>query len=215
MPHSSGDTCDSPADGRPGRLWTLAGRNNSLRLGLVLLAGLAAACRPSVGESPVAMAEADCLAGAGAYLRGHLYGAIETPLDWRGPSLVCEGMPRPEGAGARLRFARRLVPADDYLVIIIGVDGLGADETLSGSPATITVIDERTSRFFSNSGRRCWADVTAQHPVAGSETARAVAGRAYCTAALPAVNGSGSVSLAELEFRGRVDWAADGEMRSP
>lgn len=221
MLRSSRPAGGPPPRRRRRRLWTLPDGKNSLRVprpgmlpgilpGLLLLLGLAACGRPSVGETPDPARGANGGAGGEAYLRGRLYGAIDAPLDWHGPTLDCEGMPRPEGAGARLRFARRLEPGGAQLVVIIGVDGLAADVTLSGSPATITVIDERTSRFFSNAGRQCWADITAQDPVADSDTARAVTGRAYCTGALAAVNGSGSVSLAEFEFRGRIDWAADG-----
>ena len=33
------------------------------------------------------------------------YGAIDARIDWRGDSLDCDGMRRPHGKGARLRFA--------------------------------------------------------------------------------------------------------------
>lgn len=213
----------SGAASRPGRsLWTAAGGKNSLPALLCLLLG-AAACagegqdRPAdVGaEAPADAGARSCLEDGSGYLSGRLYGAIDAPLDWSGPALACEGMPRPEGAGARLRFARRIAPTDADLVIIVGIDGLDPDETVTGRAATVTVIDEHSSRFYSNSGEQCWADVTRQEPAPGPEDTRAVTGRVYCTAALPAVNGRGSISLEELEFRGLIDWAPSQDPVSP
>jgi hypothetical protein len=212
---------------RPGGLlWTAAGGKNSLLPVLCLLLG-ASACAGEGEGTPVdspADALADgladatarsCLEDGSGYLAGRLYGAIDAPLDWRGGALECEGMPRPDGAGARLRFARRIAPTDADLVIIVGIDGLDRGATVTGRAATITVIDEHSSRFYSNSGEQCWADVTGQEAVPGPEDTRAVTGRVYCTAALPALNGRGSISLDELEFRGRIDWAPAQDPLSP
>lgn len=200
---------------RPGGLlWTAAGGKNSLAALLCLLLG-ASACAGEEDDGPADAGARSCLEDGSAYLSGRLYGAIDAPLDWGGPALACEGMPRPEGAGARLRFARRIAPTDADLVIIVGIDGLDPDETVTGRAATVTVIDEHSSRFYSNSGEQCWADVTRQEPAPGPEDTRAVTGRVYCTAALPAVNGRGSISLDELEFRGRIDWAPAQDPLSP
>ncbi len=211
------------AAARPGGfLWTAAGRKNSL-LPVLCLLFVAPACADEERDAPAgagadALAEADarsCLEDGSGYLTGRLYGAIEAPIDWRGNALECEGMPRPEGAGARLRFAWRIAPTDADLVIIVGIDGLDPDDTITGRAATVTVIDEHSSRFYSNSGEQCWADVTRQAPAPGPEDTRAVTGRVYCTAALPAVNGRGSISLDELEFRGRIDWAPSQDPLPP
>ncbi len=212
---------------RPGGLlWTAAGGKNSLLAVLCLLLG-ASACagegedRPAdaganaLANALAAAAPRSCLEDGSGYLAGRLYGAIDAPLDWRGGALACEGMPRPEGAGARLRFARRIAPTDADLVIIVGIDGLDPDETVTGRAATVTVIDEHASRFYSNSGEQCWADVIRQQSAPGPNDTRAVTGRVYCTAALPAVNGQGSISLDELEFRGRIDWAPSQDPLSP
>lgn len=208
---------------RPGRLlWTAGGGKNSLLplLGLLLGVSACAGERPDAPAGGSADASADstarpCLADGSGYLTGRLYGAIEAPLDWHGGALECEGMARPEGAGARLRFAWRIAPTNADLVVIVGIDGLEPDATVSGGAATVTVIDEHSSRFYSNSGEQCWADVTGQEPMPGPGDARAVTGRVYCTAALPALNGRGSLSLDELEFRGRIDWAPGTEPLSP
>lgn len=209
-----------------GLLWTAAGGKNSLLPVLCLLLG-ASACAgegedtpadpaaEAAAETPVDATARPCLEDGSGYLAGRLYGAIDAPLDWRGGALECEGMPRPDGAGARLRFARRIAPTDADLVIIVGIDGLDPDETVTGRAATVTIIDEHSSRFYSNSGEQCWADVTRQESVTGPEDTRAVTGRVYCTAALPALNSPGSISLDELEFRGRIDWAPSQDPLSP
>lgn len=214
------------ARGPAGFLWTAAARKNSL-LPVLCLLFAAPACadreRDAPADTPAGAAADDlaeaaarpCLEDGSGYLTGRLYGAIEAPIDWRGKALECEGMPRPEGAGARLRFAWRIAPTDADLVIIVGIDGLDPDETVSGRAATLTVIDEHASRFYSNTGEQCWADVTRQEAAPGPEDTRAVTGRVYCTAALPAVNGRGSISLDELEFRGRIDWAPSQDPLSP
>ncbi|HKL62962.1 MAG TPA: hypothetical protein VJ883_06320 [Woeseiaceae bacterium] len=197
-----------------GFLWTAAGGKNSLLPLLCLLLGAPAGAGEEDG-TPADAGARSCLEDGSGYLSGRLYGAIDAPLDWRGTALACEGMPRPQGAGARLRFARRIPPTNADLVIIVGIDGLDPDQTVTGRAATVTVIDEHSSRFYSNSGEQCWADVTRQEPAPGPQDTRAVTGRVYCTAALPAVNGRGSISLDELEFRGRIDWAPSQDPLSP
>lgn len=155
-----------------------------------------------------------CLPGGEAMVTGRLYGSVEAPVDWRGPRLECEGMPRPDDGGLRLRFAQRIVPTQERLVIIIGIDEVGRDETAEGLRATVTIIDERNDRFFSNTGDNCWADVLEQTPLSVRPPARAIRGRVYCSTALAAVSGPGSVSLDELEFRGRVDWPGESGAES-
>src|SRR5690606_29537705 len=72
----------------------------SLALYLILLP-LAAGCGNE--EKAPAAATANCVDDG--VLAGETYGAIVSTLDWRGDKLECEGMPRPNGEGARLRFA--------------------------------------------------------------------------------------------------------------
>ena len=43
--------------------------------------------------------------GERGYLRTNFYGEYSGPVDWSKDNLDCEGMPRPNGEGARLRFA--------------------------------------------------------------------------------------------------------------
>ncbi len=143
--------------------------------------------------------------GERAFLRTNFYGEFAGPVDWAGSDLECEGMPRPEGAGARLRFAG---PSGGLsLAIIIAIPDVerGADARELGS--NVTVIEEGGGRFFSTSGiGSCWTDVLEQQQT--GDDVYFVTGRLYCIAPLAEVNGDSSVTLRELEFGGYVDWSA-------
>ena len=159
------------------------------------------AARPALLPPPPA--SSDC--GDRAYLRTRFYGEFSGPVDWAASELECEGMPRPDGAGARLRFAGQA--GDMSLAIIIAVPGFerGAEARELGS--NVTVIEEGGGRFFSTSGiDSCWTDVLEQREA--GEDVNFVAGRLYCIAPLAEVNGDSSVMLRELEFGGYVDWTA-------
>jgi hypothetical protein len=60
--------------------------------------------------------------GQRGYLRTTFYGEFSGPIDWSAGKLYCEGMPRPEGAGARLRFAGE--SGDLAIAIIVAMPGL-------------------------------------------------------------------------------------------
>lgn len=159
------------------------------------------AARPALLPPPPA--SSDC--GDRAYLRTNFYGEFSGPVDWAASELECEGMPRPDGAGARLRFAGQA--GDMSLAIIIAVPGFerGAEARELGS--NVTLIEEGGGRFFSTSGiDSCWTDVLEQREA--GEDVNFVAGRLYCIAPLAEVNGDSSVMLRELEFGGYVDWTA-------
>lgn len=185
-----------------GLMWTLGARINSAIPGAaaVAAAALIAACSPDGAGAPVRA----CLAEGGGYLRGGLHGELALALDWPNEGTSCTGMRRP-GEGARLRFARGVLADGDSLVVILGIDGLEPGREASSLPTTVTIIDERASRFYSNQDREsCWSDVLEHAPAAGG--AAVVEGRTYCTGALGEVNGTGSVTPAELSFRGRIEW---------
>jgi len=152
-----------------------------------------------------------CALGAGGFLRGQFFGALNLAADWSGPGLACHGMPRPDGDGVRLYFAGEQ-PDGGRVAVLIGLDGpLGA---LVGAerPANVTVIDERASRFFSSAGPgRCWASigsVTPVAPVRGQAAGTRVAGLLYCVGALPSIGDHLSLTLGDLEFAG---WVAANE----
>lgn len=158
---------------------------------------------PAPGLLPPPPQSSDC--GERAFLKTEFYGEFAGPVDWPASDLECEGMPRPEGAGARLRFAGQ--SGDFPLAIIIAIPGFerGAEARELGS--NVTVIEEGGGRFFSTTGiDSCWTDVLEQEQT--GDDAYFVAGRLYCIAPLAEVNGDSSVTLRELEFGGYVDWSA-------
>lgn len=143
----------------------------------------------------------------GARLDGRLFGAIETTLDWAGDSLDCEGMPRPNDRGARLRFAGS--PAGDAggLALIVALPGYTRAATGEAFGARVTVIEEGAGRFFSSGdGEACWADIVSSDSV--GEDRERPSGRIYCIRPLTEVNGDSSLTVGELEFTGIIDWSA-------
>ncbi len=178
-----------------------------------LLAVVVAACLAGCGDTPEPAAlpallpppapSSEC--GERGYLRTNFYGEFSGPVDWTADDLDCEGMPRPEGAGARLRFAGRA--GELSLAIIVAMPGFerGAEARELGS--NVTLIEEGSGRFFGTSGTgSCWTDVLDQQQAA--EHVYFVSGRLYCIAPLAEVNGDSSVTLRELEFGGYIDWSA-------
>jgi hypothetical protein len=177
------------------------------------LAAAALACLAGCGDTPEPAARpallppppasGDC--GDRAYLRTNFYGEFAGPVDWAAADLECEGMPRPEGAGVRLRFAGQA--GDMSLAIIIAMPGFERGTEARELGSNVTVIEEGGGRFFSTSGiDSCWTDVLEQQQA--GEDVNFVAGRLYCIAPLAEVNGDSSVTLRELEFGGYVDWTA-------
>ncbi|MDZ7644967.1 MAG: hypothetical protein U5K76_12610 [Woeseiaceae bacterium] len=136
-----------------------------------------------------------------------LYGTLEASLAWHGATLDCQGMPRPHGAGARLRFAGPGGDDGPRLAFILALPDLVEGRTARELPATLTLIEEDGGRFFSNrADDTCWADVESQEPLPGGERRYAIAGIAYCLAPLTELNGDGRVSIRALRYAGHVDW---------
>ena len=149
------------------------------------------------------------LSGCTGQLLGRLYGGIEAELNWRKDALECAGMPRPDDEGARLRFSGSIGDGEQrrHLLFILALPTLRRGETGAELPATITVIEEDAGRFFSNGENPvCWADIDSQQLVLEPD-GYAVSGIAYCVAPLAELNGSSSVSFADLRFAGQLSWA--------
>ena len=190
----------------------MQGIGRNLRLtGLLTAATLAwmAGCgdtpepAPAPALLPPPPESSDC--GERAFLKTDFYGEFTGTVEWAASDLECEGMPRPEGAGARLRFAGEA--GDMSLAIIIAMPGFERGKEARELGSNVTVIEEGGGRFFSTSGiGSCWADILEQQQ-AGDDVFF-VAGRLYCIAPLAEVNGDSSVTLRELEFGGYVDWGA-------
>ena len=152
---------------------------------------------------PPPPASSDC--GERGYLKTDFYGEFAGPVDWAAPNLQCEGMPRPEGAGARLRFAGQ--SGELSLAIIIAIPDFERDAEARELGSNVTVIEEGGGRFFSTSGiGSCWTDVLEQRQ--SGDDVYFVAGRLYCIAPVAEVNGDSSVTLREMQFGGYVDWSA-------
>jgi hypothetical protein len=179
---------------------------------LIMLAALGcsradqAPAEADVQTPPAVAAAGGC--GDHGYLATTLVGAVEAEIDWESADLDCAGMPRPGGEGARLRFAGR---ADDrQLAIIIALPDLRRDRGAARELASnVTLIEEGAGRFFSTADTDiCWTDVTILEPDPGAADRYRIGGNLYCVAPLVEVNGSSSVSLAELSFHGLLDWGA-------
>jgi len=119
---------------------------------LVATAIALAACKPT-DKSHVEPAQEEPTAvmscGDAGYLRGQLYGAIPVSLDWGAKDVNCEGMPRPNGRGARLRFAGSATGDKQQLAIIIAIPDLGRGTLGLELASNVTVIEEGGGRFFS------------------------------------------------------------------
>ena len=168
-----------------------------------------AAPEPAAGASflPDASAGAqDC--GEAGFLQVDLFGALAGEDRWTTETLRCEGMPRPDGAGARLRFAGPFGAEAQPVAFIIAVPALTQGEVGAELPSNLTLIAEGQGRFFSTPDLEgCWTDISAQTPL-GPEGLYRIDGQIYCISPIPEVNGAGSVSIDEFSFSGLVDWTA-------
>ena len=141
------------------------------------------------------------------YLQARLFGALEGPIDWSGAEMACSGMPRPNSAGARLRFAGQA--GEQRIAIIIALADLKRDAAGTELSSKVTMIDESSGRFFSTWDlENCWTDISSVVATDGSGDRVYIEGDLYCVAPLAEVNGSGSVSIADLSFAGSLDWTA-------
>jgi hypothetical protein len=139
-----------------------------------------------------------------------LYGDIEAGIDWSATDLECDGMPRPENEGARLRFSgtTTIRGKTREIAFIIALPKLKRGQTVRETPANVTVIEEGGGRFFNSSqASACLADIVEQKPIkGGTEDEFLVSGVLYCVAAIVELNGSGGLTLSDLSFSGHLDW---------
>ena len=137
-----------------------------------------------------------------------LYGGIRESINWQAGELVCEGMPRPNSEGARLRLSGPL--GDKTIAFILGVPDLRKGDTGKELPTNVTLMEEGTGRFFATpdlSG--CWTDVD-RHESIGDENVSTyrISGTLYCVSPLAELNGASSISFTELKFTSRLNWEA-------
>jgi hypothetical protein len=180
-------------------------RGNGLRL-VPLALVLAVACERT--PEPAPEAASGCVSGG--FLDTGLHGAIRADISWRADALTCEGMPRPEGRGARLRFSGPLNDAESgaTVAIILGIPDLGRSETGSELPTNVTLIEEGAGRFFGTQDTSgCWTDIHEQTRLSEPADVYRIAGTVYCVSPLAELNGGSSISFTDLSFSGRLDWA--------
>jgi hypothetical protein len=171
-----------------------------LGAGAVALVAAAVAIQPL--PPPTAAPASRCPLAPPGFLVGQLYGDLETALDWRGDRLRCEGMLRGED-GLRLMFGGPVAGQGGDVVLVIGIAGTLAGLPGNERPANVTLIDERSGRFYATGGLgRCWTLVSDARPVGAGQFR--VAGTLYCAGALPALRDSGSVTLGDLRYAGRL-----------
>jgi hypothetical protein len=141
------------------------------------------------------------------HLQTRLFGALEGTLDWSGAAMECSGMPRPDSAGARLRFAGQA--GERHIAIIVALPDLMRDGTGTELSSNVTLIDESSGRFFSTTDLdNCWTDITSANATGDEGDRLNIGGILYCVAPLAEVNGTGSISISELSFAGSLDWNA-------
>jgi hypothetical protein len=144
-----------------------------------------------------------------------IFGAIKSDIDWRRPDLRCEGMQRPRGEGARLRFAGELDAGDAArpLSFILSIPDLQQGKTASELATRVTLIEEENARFFSTRDNDiCWSNITQQEPLTDSTGAvianrYGISGLTYCVAPVAELNGAASITLSDLQFTGQLHWA--------
>ena len=185
---------------------------------ILLLSTVLTACEATLedpGEETVAAMPAeidsgDC--GPAGFVQTELFGALAGQIDWDTTQVVCEGMPRPDENGARLRFAGTVDAADTEafeLAFIIALPDLRRGETGKELRSTVTVIEEGAGRFFSNADLdTCWTDVLELDAIPDSDSQQSIRGSLYCVAPLVEVNGESDVTLGDFSFRGLLDWDA-------
>ena len=147
--------------------------------------------------------------GDGGELQTELYGAIAGRISWGHADIQCSGMRRPEGRGARLRFAGPFEPGDRRLALIIAIPGLERGLTGDEYESNVTLMEEGSGRFFSTASLgNCLTNVTRVDALDESGDRFAISGKLYCVAPLAEVNGAASVSISDLHFSGLLDWSA-------
>lgn len=140
-------------------------------------------------------------------LTATLYGALSGDVAWQADNMYCEGMPRPNEAGARLRFAGKAGDPALAIAFIVAIPALERGATATELPSVVTVIEEGRGRFFSTPDLdSCWTDINAQNALDDSSGTFAIDGELYCISPVPEVNGETSVSIEEMRFSGLVDW---------
>ncbi|MEO1327688.1 MAG: hypothetical protein AAFV47_13595 [Pseudomonadota bacterium] len=172
----------------------------------LLLAATACGGEPESDSSIEAQAASiEACTAALQTLRGELFGALRGALSARAEPAICAGSRRPKG-GVRLRYRSEANESLPETLIILGIDSVEPGKTATALRTTVTMIDETNQRFFSTADQaHCFADIT-DHEVLHENVRSVVTGVLWCTAAIAAVSGEGSVRVRDLEFQSVIDW---------
>jgi hypothetical protein len=144
-----------------------------------------------------------CVMAEDGFLSGRLYGEIDRQIDWSGRNLKCDGMLRPAGDGMRLVFQ----PVDDRasLLFVLGIDGSPEAPPGGELPVNLTIVDEANDRFYNSGEERCWATIERVRVFGeAGQPSYFITGAFYCAGALPALNGTGSITPGDFRFAGRL-----------
>ena len=175
---------------------------------LILISGCQPAVDTAAGVIPAAAPPAFC--GDQGYLSTELFGALAGKIEWASTGFECEGMPRPGGDGARLRFAGDLsddVQGEHKIAFIIALPELRRGETGNEYQSKVTVIEEGVGRFFTSGDNDiCWTDIVELESVEDSDADFSIGGTLYCVAPLIEINGDSDITIRDLKFRGQLDW---------
>jgi hypothetical protein len=146
--------------------------------------------------------------GADGSFKTELFGGLDAAIDWQSDQIQCQGMPRPNGAGARLRFFGQAGSGADGtpLAFIFAIPALERGKTAKELPTKVTIIDEKNSRFFATQlADACWTDIDRQQALEGGDKF-AIGGILYCVSPLAELHGNTSIRLSDVRFVGLLDW---------
>lgn len=148
-----------------------------------------------------------CIMDRPGYLRGKIYGEFRLEINLVGKSLSCDGMPQPDGQGIRLFFSA----GQNNLAFVLGIEG--EVEKMAGNEQSVnlTVINEKTGRFYSTAGLdRCWTLIDAVEPYQSRQSAHyRIDGVLYCSGALASLSDRQSITLGDIHFSGRFSYEAE------
>jgi len=165
-------------------------------------------CVSGGGDPEPIAAEQTLACGSDGSLVAAIYGGVRATIDWDAGVLECQGMPRPNGEGARLRFAGPAGTADGerHLAFILRLPDLHPGETGKELPTNVTPMEEGTGRFVgTRDAVNCWTDIETPEQVepAGSAGYR-ISGILYCVAPLADLNGNSNISFTDIAFTGHM-----------
>ncbi len=175
---------------------------------------LAACAAPlTVADEPAVVdtAAAGCIDHG--QLSADFYGGIRATPVWSADDLECNGMIRPFGEAARLRFTGPLpildADADQRsLAFILGSPDLQQGETATELPTNVSLAEVGIGGFHDPQDTgNCWTDILSQEQIGAEGSLEyCISGVLYCVGPLAELNGGSSISFADSGFTGQLSW---------